>query len=104
MNGFRARLFACTERESICLELSSVSYAGDLNEVTSTRRRSLPIPIAWTEFIMFGPQSSRPLITEWKCKEIGFRVMGCSGAYLNGSNYCGISGLRYNHIYCKLCM
>ena len=63
VNRLRAGLFACTERESICLELSSMSYAGDLNEVTSTLRRSLPVHTAWTEFIAFSPTLSHPLIT-----------------------------------------
>lgn len=36
VNHLRAGLFACTERESTCLELSSMSYAGDLNKVKST--------------------------------------------------------------------
>ena len=36
VSRLRAGLFVCTERESICLELSSMSYAGDLNELTST--------------------------------------------------------------------
>jgi len=60
----RAGLFACTERESICLELSSMSYAGDLNEVTSTWRRSLPVTTSWTQFIIFGNMLSHPLITD----------------------------------------
>jgi hypothetical protein len=64
VNRYRAGLFPCTERESICLELSSMSYAGDLNEVTSTRRISLPVPTAWTEFIIFCPPLSHPLITD----------------------------------------
>jgi len=33
-----------------------------------------------------------------------FRVTACTGSCLKGSNYWGMSRLRYNQMYCKLCI